>query len=410
MKRLSLALLSAAVLLACAASPGGEPAVNEEAVREVCSGFNAFATDLYREVADKPGNVVLSPASVAIALGMVHAGAEGETADEIAGALHVGRPVNDLHAAIGEILRRWNRPEGYELSVANRLFGDGGVPFAKRYLDVTRRSFDAPLETMDFRGDPGGSRQRINGWVEEQTRRKIRDLLSEGAVTPLTRLVLVNAVYFKAQWVEPFPEAATAEAEFRAPAGPKRVPMMNAVATYRYAASPAERVRLLDIPYRGRAFAMTIVLPDDVEGLGALEGRLDAKRLGSWIEAMAGERVRLRLPKFKIEMVEPLTLSRPLRALGVERAFDPATADLGAMATSGERLFVSEGFHKAFIEIDEKGTEAAAATALGIRATSAPPQRDPVPFVVDRPFLYLIRDTRTGAILFLGRVEDPSAG
>jgi serpin B len=389
--------------------PEIEP-VSEEVAAAVFDDLDAFTVDFFAR-ASGTDNAVLSPASVALALGMVHAGARGETAEEIGKALHLSRPDAEVHGALATALSRWNAEhESYELAVVNRLFGEKTVPFQPGYLELTGTVFGAPLEPTDFAGSPEAARQRINGWVEQQTHDRIKDLMPVGAVTPATRLVLVNAVYFKAAWRDPFSESATQDQSFVAPSGTKKVPMMRKVDHYAHKSVPEAGLSVIHLPYEGDGFEMVIVLPDDPKGLAAVEKAMSAEALASWLEAGKWPRVDLQLPKFKIEMSEPLRLSGILRAMGIERAFDHTRADFTKMAPADAQLEISEGFHKAFIEVDEKGTEAAAATALGMRAGSAPPTDEPIPFVADHPFLYLIRDTKTDATLFMGRVVDPSAG
>jgi serpin B len=305
----------------------------------------------------------------------------------------------------------WNADDQrYELAVVNRLFGEKTVAFESEYLDLTRAAFGAPLEPTDFAGSPDAARRRINGWVEQQTHDRIKDLMPPGAVTPATRLVLVNAVYFKAAWQDPFSESATRDQTFNAPTGAKKVPMMRKVGHYAHKRVPEAALAVIHLPYEGDGIEMVIVLPDDPKGLAAVEKAMSAEVLASWLEVGNWPRVDLQLPKFKIEMPDPLRLSGILKAMGIERAFDHTLADFTKMAPADAQLEISEAFHKAFIEVDEKGTEAAAATALGMRGGAAAPTDEPIPFVADHPFLYLIRDTKTDAILFMGRVVDPSAG
>jgi serpin B len=389
--------------------PEIEP-VSEEAAAAVFDDLDAFTIDFFAR-ASGTDNAVLSPASVALALGMVHAGARGETADEIAKALHLSRPIAEVHGALAAALSRWNADDQrYELAVVNRLFGEKTVPFESEYLDLTGAVFGAPLEPTDFASSPDAARQRINGWVEQQTHDRIKGLMPPGSVTAATRLVLVNAVYFKAAWRDPFSESATRDQTFLAPSGAKKAPMMRKVGHYAHKSVPEAGLAVIHLPYEGDGFEMVIVLPDDPKGLAAVEKAMSAEALASWLEVGNWPRVDLQLPKFKIEMPEPLRLSGILQAMGIERAFDHTRADFTKMAPAQAQLEISEGFHKAFIEVDEKGTEAAAATALGMRAGAAPPTDEPIPFVADHPFLYLIRDTKTDAILFMGRVVDPSAG
>lgn len=414
------------------ASGGGEPAKGEKAhpsqrtkdplppidvappsddsMKRAVEGLNRFTVDFHRVAADASADVVLSPASVALALGMVHAGARGETQAEIEKALHVSQDDEELERAFGALLRRWNGGiEGVELSVVDRLFGDTAVKFDRHYVDVTGKVFGSSMQLMNFSGAPDASRTEINRWVSEQTKEKIEDLLPARAVTADTKLVVVNAVYFKGSWAQAFDPKATADASFAAPKGKLEVPTMHRTGEVAYAAIPEAKVSLVQLPYVAEGLAMVIVLPDAEDGLGALEAELDANALQGWIGKVATRKVDLALPKFRVEMGAPLLLKAPLSSLGVQRVFDAQKADLGGIAPPPEKLQIDEGYHKAFIEVDEAGTEAAAASALALGPGAAPPKDTPVAFHADHPFLFLLRDTQTGAILFIGHVVSPGA-
>jgi serpin B len=233
-------------------------------------------------------------------------------------------------------------------------------------------------------------------------------LLPASGVTPATRLVLVNAIYFKAKWAEAFQEYATKNAPFFAASGETTVKMMQRTDNFRIAEVPEDKLRVLELPYEGDATSMLIVLPDARGGLAAVEKGLTGERIAGWVSKLKSERTDVQLPKFKIEMPDPLMLSGILQELGIRRAFDWQQADFTAIAPKSEQLEVSEAYHKAFIEVDEKGTEAAAATAISMRAGSAMPTDAPKPFVCDHPFAFMIRDRKTDAILFMGRVTNPT--
>jgi serpin B len=390
--------------------PADHAPLDDAKMAAVVTGLNAFAAELYVRAAAGEGNRVISPASVSLALAMVHAGAKGATAEEIALALHQPASGADLGAAAGALLTRWNDADApYELAVADRLFGDAKVPFEKAYLDLTARTFRAPLETMDFRGAPGPSRERINAWVEEQTKDRIKDLLPASGVTSATRLVLVNAIYFKAAWAEAFQEHATQSGPFFTAKGETTAKMMARTDRFRIAEVPEDKLRVLELPYDGDSMSMVIVLPDARGGLAAVEKSLTGERLAGWMSKLTSERVEVKLPKFRIEMPDPLMLSGILKELGIRKAFDYAQADFTAIAPKSEQLEISEAFHKAFIEVNEKGTEAAAATAISMRAGAAMPTEPPKAFVCDHPFGFLIVDKKTDAILFMGRVSEPKA-
>ncbi|MEX1365355.1 MAG: serpin family protein, partial [Nannocystaceae bacterium] len=376
-----------------------------EIVTEVARGFNTFGLELYGKVGTEPGDLVISPASVALALAMTQAGARGETGKEMADALHYPRPAPVVQRAVATMLGEWNEPrEGFELAVANRLFGDAKVPYEPAYLSLTERFFGAPLEPVDFRGAHEAARLRINDWVEERTHDRIEDLLPPNAVDPSTRLVLVNAIYFKSPWLHPFNEGMTAPAPFFAAAGTHDVPTMRV--TERMAVAQTDDAQIVELAYVDPRYSMTVVVPTAVDGLAAIEAGLSVETLEGWHTATKGERISLSLPKFRIAPDDAMRLSGPLQELGIRKAFS-AAADLTGIAPASEQLMLSEAFHKGFIEVDEKGTEAAAATAIVARAGSAAPIEEPREVKVDRPFLYLIRDTNSGLVLFMGRVTDP---
>jgi serpin B len=266
--------------------------------------------------------------------------------------------------------------------------------------------FAAPLDPVDFRGAHEAARAKINDWVEAQTHDRIQDLLPAGSVDPSTRLVLVNAIYFKSQWMKPFPEQRTAPAPFFAAAGKRDVPTMSHTEHFSFTESKADGVQVIELPYGDPGFAMTLVVPLAKDGLGKVEAALTADRLSAWVGALAGERIALSLPKFRIAPAEGLRLAGVLGELGIRKAFT-GEADLTGIAPASEQLQLSEAFHKGFIAVDEKGTEAAAATAMTARAGSAAPVGEPRAVKVDRPFLYFIRDTRSGLVMFMGRVVDP---
>jgi serpin B len=384
-----------------------EPA-SPDLVQSTGARINAFARDFWQQLASAPGNVVVSPTSIAIAFAMVHAGAKGSTAAEIAKVFHLDGDANELHSGFADALARWEKNEdGLETHVANRLFGEQTTKFERKYIELTDRVFGAKLEPVDFQREHDDARQRINGWVAERTRDRIRDLLPASAVAADTRLVLVNALYFKAVWTDQFMESATKDGDFHGPNGKRTAKLMHR--TGHYAFAKADGARMLALPYRHGEAELVVVLPDKVDGLAAIEKSLTADKLGAWAAATSRERVALALPKFKVDPAESLRLTPMLASMGLVKAFDAGAADFTGIAPAKEQLVLSEAMHKAFIAVDEKGTEAAAATAVGMRAGAAPPTGEPIPFVVDRPFLFLVRDTTSGAVLFMGRVVDPVA-
>lgn len=381
--------------------------VDEDAAMDLGQRIDSFAFDFYAQLRKGGGNLVYSPASIALAFAMVHAGAKGKTAAELANVFHLDGDRATLDAGFADVLRRWQSSrEGLELSVANRLFGEATTPFDNKYLTVTDRVFAAPLEQVDFKKAHEAARSRINKWVVERTKDRIRDLVPEGGVDDTTRLVLVNAIYFKGNWSDPFTESMTQPGDFFAPAGKRSARFMRDIRHVRSGGSKADGIQWAELPYEGGPYAMTIILPDARDGLAKVEAGLTESKVRGWLAGNDWRRLDLKLPKFKIEPGDPVRLSPLLGALGLVTPFS-ASADFTGMAPAAEQIQLAEAFHKAFIAVDEKGTEAAAATAVAMRAGSAPPSGEPIPFVADHPFLFLLRDTQTGTILFMGRVEQP---
>jgi len=393
--------------------PTKPPEASATVKSTVARSINAFGLDYWRRVASEPGNRVISPASIVFAFAMTYAGAEGETAQELAKVFHFDEAGESLHAGLASLMSGWNVAGGVELSVANRLFAEKTYAFKEPFVRLTADFYAAPMQPMDFKGNADGSRKEINAWVQERTKDRIRDLLPPGSLDDTTRLVLTNAIYLKADWLMPFEKEATHPAPFHAKGGDVQAPTMAMSEHLAFAADAGAGVRLLQLPYKGDALAMLLVLPDAVDGLAAVEAKLDVAALDRWAAAVdapaATQLVDLRLPKLVIDPPLSTPLKATLQAMGVKRAFDDVNAQFEAMAPAPPPLYISNAFHKAFIEVDEKGTEAAAATAVVMAEGGAMPAAPPVSFHVDRPFLFVLRDRASGAVLFMGRVEDPTA-
>lgn len=382
------------------------PEVDASAATALARGIDDFAIELYRKLGPADANTIVSPASIALAFAMLHAGARGKSAAELARVFHTGDDAAAHQAAVAAALAKWNAPApDVTLQIANRLFGDDGVAFDPAYLELGARVFGAALEPMPMRKQPDEARKRINAWVEQQTRERIRDLLPAGSLTPASRLVLVNAVYFKANWSDPFDKGQTRKGDFFAPKGKRSAMMMHRTDSMSMARHDGATV--LELPYGDGRYSFTVVLPDQRDGLAALERRIDRAWLERARTGATGQRVALALPKFRIEAPEPLRLRTLLESLGLVEIFGPG-ADLTGIAPAKEQLVVSEAYHKAFIAVDEEGTEAAAATAIGVKAGAAPAPAEPIPVVVDHPFAFALRDTESDAILFMGRVVEPT--
>ena len=397
--------------------PASEPAratparevkpLDAETGARVAESINAFAVDLHHALADQPGNLFVSPASIAVAFAMTHAGARGETEQQIARVFHFGDDAAKTREGFAAALAGWAVPqENLELTVANRLFGEKTATFEPAFIDLTRTVFGAPLELTDFKGAPDPARDHINSWVAAHTHDRITNLVPVGGINATTRLVLVNAVYFKAGWREPFSEAQTKNGAFHVASGKKTVELMTRTDEYPANVVASAKLKLVELPYQS-TFSLVVVLPDAKDGLAAVEKAMTAEALRGWISGLRSQRVAVKLPSFKIEPTEGLRLAGILAGLGMPAAFDAQAADFTGMAPKSEQIVLSEAVHKAFVAVDEKGTEAAAATAVAARAGGMPPSGEPLDFTVDHPFLFLIRDTNTGAILFMGRFTDP---
>lgn len=385
----------------------------EEAKLSPAEATNAFAFDMYAKLRGQKENFTFSPASIMAALAMTQGGASGETQAEMAKVLHLDQGDEEASFAVGDAFRKLgeNSP-GLTLRIANRLFGEKQFGFEPAFLAKTEASFGAPLEPMDFRKAAERSRKTINDWVSKQTEKKIENLIPMGGVSADTRLVLVNAIYFLGKWDVAFTKERTSPAPFHLASGAKKdVPTMHDTGQRLY--GEAEGVKLLELGYRESEFAMTFVLPDANTGIEGVEAKLSPSQLSAWVSALGSHRTEVSLPKFRIEPSDPLSLGKILGDLGMKRAFDRAEADFTKMANpkdSNERLSISDVFHKAFVAVDEEGTEAAAATAVVMRATSAmmPPPEPAKVFRADRPFLFFLRHKPSGAVLFMGKVVEPS--
>ncbi len=407
---LALALLATSAPAAAQTDPAPEEA------RAMGESVTRFSVDLYGQVRATPGNLFFSPYSLSAALAMTREGARGETAAELDRALSFPRALTAAQRELAAALRprevdEWDdsgqrrRVPAYELDVANALWGQEGLPFLPEFTTILEEHYQAPLQRIDFTRQ-AEARRRINGWVEERTRQRIKAIVPEGLPTRDTSLALANAIYFKASWDEPFREQATRDAPFHAPGGQVTAPLMRRVAHLSYAED--EAVQVVSLPYRGHDTSMLIVLPRARTGLEAVEGALTAERLTGWVGTLRPVKVDVQLPRF--EVTHAFEAAGALQALGARRAFVASQADFSGMLTPPPPLFVGAVLHKAFVAVDEKGTEAAAATVVMMRAGSAARPDQPVPFVADHPFLFLIRHEPTGAVLFMGRLCDPTAG
>jgi serpin B len=375
----------------------------------VVGGNSAFALDLYKTLRKSDGNLFLSPHSISTALAMTYAGARGDTETQMAATLHFALEQSRLHPAIAELeakLGRKGRDSHVTLCMANSLWPDKHYTLLPEYLSLVERYYGASITPVGYRGSAEKARLKINRWVEENTRGKITDMIKPGLLDALTRLVLVNAIYFKGHWAEKFnPDFTRDQAFFVLPGKPVQVPMMlGRSEMFNYA--EFESFQILEMPYEGNNLAMLILLPMEIDGITALERRLSLKNLTEWRRRMSARLVEVSFPKFK--MTSGFLMKDTLESMGMTNAFDGEKADFAGMhGESDEPLYIADVVHKAFVEVNEEGTEAAAATAVVHTRDSGPPALRPVTFVADHPFLFLILDKGSGNILFMGRMADP---
>jgi serpin B len=372
--------------------------------RTVVQGNTAFALDLYARLAAREGNLFLSPHSISTALAMTSLGARGDTAAEMARVLHFSLDPEPLHPPLAALSRgpgSGTEKGGCELRVANRLWGQRGYEFLPDFLKATRMHYGAEIQEVDFVRATEAARRTINAWVERQTADKIKDLVPERVLDADTRLVLTNAIYFKGTWARVFPKARTAEAPFHVgPGHTVQVPLMSQRETFGYLRQ--KTFQAVELPYVGKDLSMVVFLPTDPDGLAAFEQLLTADHLTQWLGRLKPQSVDVSLPRFQI--ASEFSLKKELSALGMPLAFDMNRADFSGMSDHPEGLFLAAVIHKAFVEVNEKGTEAAAATAAVVKARGFSKAAE---FRADHPFLFLIRDLRSGAVLFLGRVTNP---
>jgi len=372
-------------------------------------GNNEFAFDLYQALKDEDGNLFYSPLSISVALAMTYAGAEGETEQQMAGVLHFILEDEDLHAAFNwldeELAKRGEGAEGqddegFRLNGVNAIWGQKGYEFLVDFLDTLAENYGAGLRGLDFINEPDESRITINDWVSEQTEGRIEDLIPEGAIDSLTRLVLTNAIYFNAAWKYQFDEDYTYDDTFYLLDGSEiTVPMMHQSERLGYA--DGDGYQAVELKYDGDELSMVIILPDE-GNFEDFESSLDAGLIEDIIDDLGYTQVNLTMPKF--EFTSDFSLAETLAEMGMPDAFS-GSADFSGI-TNEESLFISDIIHKAFVSVDENGTEAAAATAV-MMAGSAPVE--PAKITVDQPFIFFIRDIETGTTLFIGRVLNPNA-
>ena len=428
---LSLTLLSILLAPACTAVPINtrnndkvvyahsdmvrdlEPAIYPQRLNALVNGNNAFAFNFYNEINTAEGNIIFSPLSLSLALSMTLAGAEDSTKAEMLNALALQELGDDLHPAINALLlaidtsqvklREESEGDQFQLNIANSIWGQSGFDFEKTFLDTIALNYGAGIYKVDYVQDPEAAREAINDWVADETQDKILDLIPQGAIDALTRLVLANAIYFNGSWLYPFEKDSTRDAPFTLLDGAQVPVAMMHLPGERLVYLQEENFQLVELPYLSRDFSMVLLVPDAGE-FEAVESALSADNIAESLNKTVFVPVDLKMPKFDFET--SVAAPEPLMKLGMLKAFQPGEANFSGISRS-EALFISDVLHKATITVDEEGTEAAAATAVIMSLTSAPDVVEPISLVIDRPFIFFIQHQPTGTILFMGCVMEP---
>jgi serpin B len=384
------------------ASPGAR-AVD---TKSLVAGNTAFALELYGQLKTNPGNLFFSPYSISTALAMTYAGARGDTEKQMARVLHFSENQRQLHSDFGQLQRQLGeagKQKAIELNVANALWAQKGHPFLPAFLKITQDEYQANINQADFNTGADAARDEINRWVGQKTKDKIQDILGPGTLDQTTTLVLANAIYFKGRWAVPYKKEATSIEPFHVSSGSQvNVPLMHHFDEVRYMENGD--FQAVELPYAGEGLSMMVLLPRQVDGCRKLEDGLNPALVSNTLSQMKKQRVEIFLPKFKLE--SSFRLNAALAAMGMPDAFGPK-ADFSGMDGT-KLLYFSLVLHKAWGEVNEEGTEAAAATVVTMMM-GMPPPRPPAPiFRADHPFIFFIRDMGSGSILFLGRLAGPS--
>lgn len=371
-------------------------------VQSLADSNICFAIDLFKRLSSDSGNIFISPYSISVALAMTCKGAKAETEKEMTRVLHFNNDstIHQMFSKTQHLLDSL-KDDKNKLFVANSIWPQKTYTFLPDYIYFLKENYRIEVTYVDYVKNTEEARQTINSWVADKTSDKIKDLLQPGILDPLTRLVLTNAIYFKGVWVKTFDKKLTTVRDFFLTSGDSvKVPLMEQKGLFGY--SESEGVKLLEIPYSGNEFSMILFLPEKKDGLLALESQLSLKTLKRKVAALQKQEIFVRLPKFRME--KSIQLNETLKSMGMQLAFSDM-ADFSGMDGTKD-LFISDVVHKAFVDANEEGTEAAAATGSAMSLRSAPRQQ-PKTFIADHPFLFLIRHNATNTILFAGRVADP---
>ena len=376
----------------------------DSSVETVVQGNTEFALALYQQLRTEEGNLFFSPYSISSALAMTYAGARGNTQVEMAQALHFLLDEEQLHPAFALLQARLHdigRKGHVQMRVANALWPQQGYALLEEFLALTKQHYGVLVTAVDY-GDAETARGTINAWIEEKTENRIQAMIPRGLLDATVSLILVNAIYFKGNWASQFDQGLTSDAPFWVtPAEQVQVPMMSQTIEFRY--REGDGLQVLELPYAGDDLSMVVLLPREIDGLAELEGRLTVENLGAWTTGLWPIEVQVFLPRFELSF--PFRLDDALISMGMADAFE--NADFSGMDGT-QSLYIGAVLHKAFVAVNEEGTEAAAATAALMKAMGVP--LPPPTFRADHPFVFLIRENSTGSILFLGRVVNPAPG
>jgi serpin B len=382
-------------------------AVKDNDIDSLTAGNSAFAFNLYNKLkgdSNSSKNLFFSPYSLSTALAMTYGGARGETQKQMATVLHFTLPNQNLYSAFGSLQKQLiqeDKSRGYQFLVANALWCQKGEPFLKEFLDLTQNYYGAGLKQLDFVKETEKSRQIINSWVEEKTKDKIKDIIPPDGVSINTVLVLTNAIYFKGEWKTNFEKSETKNADFAISVNHKvKVSMMHLKEKFKFYED--EKLQVLELPYKGNEISMLVFLPNDINNLKEIENTLSVKNINVLLSKLQLIKIDVYFPKYKMTW-GTFSLKNTLIDLGMTDAFDGEKADFSGINGKGD-LWISDVFHKAFIEVNEEGTEAAAATSVVLIKQS---DELPTVFRADHPFIFIIKDNRSGSILFMGRVINP---
>lgn len=376
-------------------------------IQAVVQGNSAFAFDLYQQLRSSKGNLFISPYSISTALAMTCGGARSQTQKQMEETLRFSLDQEKLHPAFAELqagLNKLQKADNFDLYVANSLWPQHDYKFLDEYLSLAEKYYGVSITPVDYVNAREAARKQINKWVEDKTKDKIKDLISRDSLNELTRLVLVNAIYFKGNWAHQFDPVQTQDAPFYvSPLKSVETPLMRQEEAFRYA--EFKSLQIVELPYVGEYLSMLLLLPRRIEGIEKLEESLSIENLNFWRNSLEERKVIVFLPKFTIN--SKFNLGETLKAMDMVDAFVPGKANFAGMDGRPDWLYFSEVIHQAFVEVNEQGTEAAAATAVVVGGTGLGPPPPPT-FRADHPFLFLIQEKRTGSILFIGRVTEPT--